>query len=86
LNSYQAAADKANAEGWVKGPGTVLVGAGLGGWGGTLFAAFKGAIAGAFTSFVRGDDSRQVINSLYSTANSQWQAAGCGSGMYNKYD
>ena len=86
LNNYQASADKINAKGWVGFWGPTMTGAAVGGGGLlTMGKAFVlGILNGAAWSFT--DDSRSQINSLYNTANAQWQGAGCGSSMYNKYD
>lgn len=87
LNSYESAADKVNAKGWVGFWGPTMTGAAAGG-GGLLSmgkALLLGILNGAAWSGVT-DDSRSQINSLYNSANAQWQAAGCGSSMHNTYD
>jgi len=86
LNNYLSSADKVNGKAWVNFWGPTMTGAAAGG-GGLLTmgkALLVGILNGAAWSFT--DDSRAQINSLYNSANAQWQGAGCGSSMYNKYD
>jgi len=89
FNNYESAADRANGQAWVNFWGQVAVGAAVGGWGGTLKSFIQGligGIVGGVTVLKTADTSRQDISTLYNSANSEWQAAGCGSSMYNKYD
>lgn len=85
LNNYESSADKVNAKSWVAFWGPTVGSTATGGGG--AFARLVGFLNGAAWSagFSALDDGRQQIQTLYNSANSKWQAAGCGPSMFNKY-